>query len=96
MPEPLGPFPTIESVSLEIFLSILSKLVYDADGRDQHYVDLDMGVFDVRLNLTEEETEVLKRLRTALVDGQAVIGPPVTMEEFLVTLTSAPHDGDDE
>lgn len=69
--QPLGPFPTIESVSLEIFLSILSKLVVDqSDGHDQHYVDLDMGVFDVRINLTDEETEVLKRLRTALTDGE--------------------------
>lgn len=63
---PIGEYPTMENVANEIMLSILSKLVYDHSGSEQHYVDLDLGVFDVHLNLTDEETDVLKRLRAVL------------------------------
>lgn len=72
--EALGPFPTIESVGLEIFLSILTKLLTDTDGRN--YVDLELGVFDCRVDLTDEETEVLKRLRTALAAAEQESGSP--------------------
>lgn len=63
-----GPCPTAETVGMEIMLSILTKLLTDSDGLN--YVDLGDGVFDVRVDLTDEEIEFLQRLRTTLDVGR--------------------------
>lgn len=72
------PLPTVENVGNEIMLSILCKLLAVPDNGDQHYVDLDVGVFDCRIDLTDEETDVLRRLKHLRAPaGERVVGPPL-------------------
>jgi hypothetical protein len=48
---------------------ILRKLLTD-DGWEQHYVDLGNGIFDCRVDLTDEEVAYCRTLR----DGQGLAG----------------------
>lgn len=43
--------------------AILRKLLTDPENGDQHYVDTDYGIIDVRVSFTPEEKEYLRGLR---------------------------------
>lgn len=51
-----------EMVTTGLLEGILRKLVVPEHDWEQHYVDLDGGVFDVRVHLTDDERSYLTSL----------------------------------
>lgn len=66
--EPIGPYPTTESVAHEVFFSILWKIL--AAEKTGGYVCLKYNdiTLDLHAEMADEELEVLRRI-AALIDG---------------------------
>jgi hypothetical protein len=64
-----GPYPTVETVGVELCLSILTKIL--ATQERGGYVDLEYNrvVLDCGVWLTDEELDLLRRLEAARTDG---------------------------
>lgn len=49
--------------SMSLAEQILRKLLVPEKAYEQHYVDLEMGVFDCRVDLTDEEIDYCRAMR---------------------------------